>query len=604
MSIRWRLAILVLQLLALGVTTKLVLGDYLSDTTWFAAIVALIINTQLLEPWFAKPVDTLANSAVGLLIVRFATKAQAHDAWAGLAILLWAGIALSTIALVLGAGTRPGPSQRVGITARVLSKKLTAPIIYGSIFWLALVEFSGGLTPTFWRLSLCWVIPTILGAVNWQSAIAAARGGPEPATIEGMIGPSKLLISAVDAPSIGSSVTLAAAGSTTSGIVVGRICRVDDVWIEVQVPDPSVCEGLLGVRRVELRLAGDDTRTVHGLVDMESTHQRLVFDPLAPLTIGSVVAVQEGSGEVLYQISSAEVRSSSIKGGASLTVRARANQLGIFDEATKRITRHRWVPVPGARVFPPTPIPAAASDPATDRVLLGHVLGTGVPVFLDLDLVTEGHLVILGMTRMGKTTLAVRLAKAFGARRATTVFDQTGEYRGKHGLESYNASRHDTAVGLSVFEPRAGRCVPDEGLVQLKHIVNAGYTEFTTGTPFPRTLIIDEAHQFVPEPALLGFGVAGRESAITFGMYMMQIRKYGISATLISQRTAVLAKSALSQCENVIAFKSVDQTGLEYLEAVLGSQARELLPLLNQGEALVFGPAVSSDTAVAIAVAR
>ena len=604
MSIRWRLAILALQFLAIGVTTKLVLGNYLSEATWFAAMAALIINTQLLEPWFAKPVDTLANSAVGLMIVRFATKTQAHDAWTALAILLWAGVALASIALVLGAGARTGLRQRMGITARVLSKKLTAPIIYGSIFWLALAEFSGGLTPTFWKLSLCWVIPTILGAVNWQSAIAAAKGGPEPATIEGMIGPSKLLISSADAPSIGSSVTLTTAGSTASGIVVGRICRVDDVWIEVQVPDPIVCEALLGAHRVEIRSAGGDTGTVHGLVDIESTHQRLVFDPLAPLTIGSVVAVQEGSAEVLYQISSAEVRSSAIKGGASLTVRARANQLGIFDEATRRITRHRWVPLPGARVFPPTPVSPSASEPTDGHVLLGHVLGTGVPVFLDLDLMTEGHLVILGMTRMGKTTLALRLAKAFGARRATIVFDQTGEYRGKHGLEPYDSSRHDTAVGLSVFEPRAGKCIPDEGLVQLKHVVNRGYTEFAAGSPFPRTLIVDEAHQFVPEPALLGFGVAGRESAITFGMYMMQVRKYGISATLISQRTAVLAKSALSQCENVIAFKSVDQTGLEYLEAVLGPQARELLPLLNQGEALVFGPAVSSDVAVAIAVAR
>jgi hypothetical protein len=85
-------------------------------------------------------------------------------------------------------------------------------------------------------------------------------------------------------------------------------------------------------------------------------------------------------------------------------------------------------------------------------------------------------------------------------------------------------------------------------------------------------------------------------------MYTMQVRKYGITLALVSQRTAVVAKSALSQCENVIAFKSVDQTGLDYLEAVLGSQARDLLPNLQQGEALVCGPAMSSDYPVAITV--
>jgi hypothetical protein len=81
----------------------------------------------------------------------------------------------------------------------------------------------------------------------------------------------------------------------------------------------------------------------------------------------------------------------------------------------------------------------------------------------------------------------------------------------------------------------------------------------------------------------------------------MQVRKYGLTLILVSQRTAVVAKTALSQCENVIAFKSVDQTGLDYLEAVLGSHARDMLPAL-QGEALVCGPAVSSDSPVAIKV--
>jgi DNA helicase HerA-like ATPase len=83
---------------------------------------------------------------------------------------------------------------------------------------------------------------------------------------------------------------------------------------------------------------------------------------------------------------------------------------------------------------------------------------------------------------------------------------------------------------------------------------------------------------------------------------MMQVRKYGITILLVSQRTAVVAKSALSQCENLIAFKNVDQTGLEYLEAILGADARHALPALQQGEALAFGPAISSDMTAGIQV--
>jgi DNA helicase HerA-like ATPase len=83
----------------------------------------------------------------------------------------------------------------------------------------------------------------------------------------------------------------------------------------------------------------------------------------------------------------------------------------------------------------------------------------------------------------------------------------------------------------------------------------------------------------------------------------MQIRKFGISVILISQRTAVVAKSALSQCENLIAFKSVDQTALDYLEAIAGEDVRLLLPRLQHRQALAFGPSISSDSPVGVHIA-
>ncbi len=221
-------------------------------------------------------------------------------------------------------------------------------------------------------------------------------------------------------------------------------------------------------------------------------------------------------------------------------------------------------------------------------------------MYLDSGVLSESHMAILGMTRMGKTTLARRLADRLSTECAVIVLDQTGEYRTKHGYVEYDRAIHDSTAGASVFEPPPKKAAPDEGLELLKHLANQGFTEFKSGDPFKRVLLVDEAHQFVPEPAMLGFGAPGRESAITFGMHAMQVRKYGLSLVLISQRTAVLAKSALSQCENVIAFKSVDQTGLDYLESVLGPAARDVLPSLGVGEALVSGPAFSTDSPVAI----
>ena len=185
-------------------------------------------------------------------------------------------------------------------------------------------------------------------------------------------------------------------------------------------------------------------------------------------------------------------------------------------------------------------------------------MGTNVPIYIDSIVASEGHLAILGMTKMGKTTLAERLATRLSATRNVTILDLTGEYVGKKGLPVYNKNVDMTVAGLSVFEPEHASVPADRALNFLEYVIDIARKEYLAGTPFPRTIVVDEAHQFIPEPAGLGFNAPGRDSSFKIGLLLMQVRKYGISVILISQRTAVVAKSALSQCENLIAFRSVD----------------------------------------------
>lgn len=589
------------QLLAIGLPTFALTGSFFSAATWYSSLVALAVNTQLLEPYFPRPVDILGNSVVALLMYFLAAKVVAAPGWHALAVMLILAALASAIALVLGAGRFEGRFVSVARFARVLAGPFRANAIYSATFWLGLVEASGGITRHFWSTALAWLLVFVIGAVNWQALWATARGGPVPATAEGIIGPSRLLVAASTLPPVGTSVRVLGGGHEAQGTILARIRRAIDVWGSIHLPRPDDCERLLGASALTITAAELTTGPAPiGVVDAASTHAALVFSPTLRLRVGDVVAVQSLDALVLYQLSRAEVVESHVKGGSQLHVQARASQLGVFDAPTLRLSRHRWLPEPGAPVT--NAIPSPAWSPADNRFLLGHIIGTNLPVSLDCEALCEGHLAILGMTRMGKTTLAVRLAKFLAANRVVIVMDQTGEYRTKHGIAAFDAPAHDSMPGLSVFEPVAGKAVPDEGLTQLKLLANKGYAEYKTGVPVQRVLLVDEAHQFVPEPALLGFGAPGRESAITFGMHAMQVRKYGLALILISQRTAVVAKNALSQCENVIAFKSVDQTGLDYLEAVLGLAARDMLPSLRQGEAMVCGPAVSSDSPVAITV--
>lgn len=311
------------------------------------------------------------------------------------------------------------------------------------------------------------------------------------------------------------------------------------------------------------------------------------------------------SAPLIYQIVAAKIERSEVKGGGHLLVRAEAVQLGVFDIKTLMFVRNRWVPSPGAAVTEVTANTFTSDvSPPQSWLLLGHVIGTSVPVYIDTDAAVQGHLAILGMTKMGKTSLAVRLAKALATARCVTILDQTGEYVGRRGLAKVGKDTNWDCPGLVVFEPKPGEIPADRAHDFLKSVLKTATEEYKAGEPFSRVVIIDEAHQFVPEPSGLGFGGPGRDSSIAIGLLMMQIRKYGTSVVLISQRTAVVAKSALSQCENLIAFRSVDQTGLDYLEAIAGSEVRTLLPQLKQGEALVFGPAITSESPVAVTVLR
>ncbi|MCC6246010.1 MAG: DUF87 domain-containing protein [Gemmatimonadaceae bacterium] len=331
-----------------------------------------------------------------------------------------------------------------------------------------------------------------------------------------------------------------------------------------------------------------------------STDERIQFIAVVPLEIGAVVAVTQGQQKVMYQIRWAEIERSVVAGGAQDIVRAHASQLGTIDAATGRIVRFRWVPTPGSIVE--QPLEYGEGMPNGQAFLLGSLVGTNVPIYLDIATACEGHLAILGMTRMGKTTFASRLARELAKTHRVTVIDITGEWVSKRAFAAYSGPADDDSIGVSVLEPKAGSNPADAAQIYFSEVANKAFAEYKAGKVIPRVLLFDEAHQFVPEPALLGFNTPGRESTQKFGQLMMQVRKYGISVVLVSQRTAVVAKTALSQCETLVAFKSVDQTGLEFLDAVLGSESKRALPALKHAEALVFGPAVSSEATVAVAM--
>ncbi len=119
-------------------------------------------------------------------------------------------------------------------------------------------------------------------------------------------------------------------------------------------------------------------------------------------------------------------------------------------------------------------------------------------------------------------------------------------------------------------------------LYERKNYVNSGGVR---GYPVPVLLIIEEAHTLIP----------ANRSTMT-KQYVAKVaregRKFGVGMVLVSQRPRGLDEEALSQTNNKIILRIVSPDDLRQVRAAsenLSEELSELLPSLNNGEAIVLG---------------
>ena len=75
------------------------------------------------------------------------------------------------------------------------------------------------------------------------------------------------------------------------------------------------------------------------------------------------------------------------------------------------------------------------------------------------------------MTKMGKTTLAERIARHLAQSRHVTILDQTGEYVNKKSFPPCDKDVDWTKPGISVFEPKPGEVPEKRAHDFIKYIV-------------------------------------------------------------------------------------------------------------------------------------
>ena len=114
-------------------------------------------------------------------------------------------------------------------------------------------------------------------------------------------------------------------------------------------------------------------------------------------------------------------------------------------------------------------------------------------------------------------------------------------------------------------------------------------------------IVFEEAHSLIPE-----WNQVAQQSDVQqvnrTARFILQGRKFGMGALIITQRTANVTKTILNQCNTIFALQSFDQTGLDFLRNYMGEEYSQAISTLPTRHAVLVGKASSSTRPLLIHV--
>ncbi len=393
-------------------------------------------------------------------------------------------------------------------------------------------------------------------------------------------------------------------------------------------------------------LSGAKDARLIGFIVENSTIGRLRFEVAAvcDLAEGDVVFANISGREIFYQILDAETAEESFDQNPRGTHIVRAVQLGCYDPQ-KGFMKYPWLPPMNTplfwardRKFPPPVL-------SPDEFIIGTVPSTNIAAVASTTDLIEYHTAVLGVTGTGKTEMALEIIRE-AAKRDVKIFcvDFTGEYKARledlkpesptpsakaiADLEeklfdaetgAYGAGKEKKALDESLKTMRQGiadqvdKFLAQEGgklaVLELTEIANSkaslrltelylsGIMNWARNHRKARQVLIvlEEAHTIIPEIFGSGFDYDTQWVVGRIGQIALQGRKYGVGLLVVSQRTALVSKTILSQCNTFLTHSLIDQTSLNFLESVYSREHARSIPNLGQFEFLAFGKALKAE---------
>lgn len=435
---------------------------------WFySAVAALVLGEFLLEPFFTRPADALANGSALLLTMASISSVGATVSDHAVQVGRAAFISYAVLILALGIAAiwlkdAPGRGGKAGrILYAIVGTVGRARWVFGALYFAAVYAAFSDSAADVALLYLAWVIVFSVHPMALLLRVDQRKHGLLRTGTGRVISIEDPRV-AVVAVSEGMDVVLGQAVNveTHAGRVVDVSVIAAEPLIRVSLNEPSPV-------RVDAEAVFDDDvdDSIIGHVSPGTTIEDLIVQaPATPTTMDLVeaelVRASLGGREVLFQITAATLRTRSDFIGARDLIEFRARKLGIWEKSGHGFEPVSWVPSPGdiVQTF------ASAGDSTFDPESIGAIPGTTYGVQVDLDAAVTHNTAILGILGSGKTHLAWELMKRLLLGGVKVVaLDITGRYEGEFQDISPSQYREafESRIEAAIASTRASDTVQD-----------------------------------------------------------------------------------------------------------------------------------------------
>lgn len=635
-----------------------------ADGVWFYSGAAfLLIGTSLQEPFYPTPSSAAGNS-LALLVAATAFPVDAGVPALGPSALELAKAVVAALAAVVMLVaftvilTKDSVGRYSSSLALPVSEVGSARVVYSIIYLGSAFATRAGEPGELLVLLVLWLVVAPVRPIERVTKWARAHPRPSDSGTAGLvrrlIAPSLIDIEFLSGRPEPGTVLTTSAGTA---IVLDVVPQGSGAW------SLAAAEGALPTVGSEVMTSserrGSDSLPI-GPIDVRSNGLEIILRVPSTedrLRLGRLVTCPVLGEDCLFQVVDVEVASTSVGDDASYQYLAvAARKIGRWNSDDYRFEVADWLPGPGsiARL-----LPTASTDGTTG---IGTLPETGISVSLDPDLLVTHNCAVLGILGVGKSVLARQLTtRVLAAGIKVVVLDITGEWSGAFDgfveeqqedvvaewinrdlRETQTVSAKNRTLGGS--ERRFGELIGDviqrfwdsessllvlnpEAFVVSRQVSfqdRDGNAEFARLSPadvtatisegllklvrqMPLThkarlmLVVEEAHALIPEWNS-AVNKSDPEAVNTTARAVLQGRKHGMGVMIISQRTANVTKTVLNQCHTIVAMRSYDSTGIEFLSNYMGSSYSRLLPTLPDRQMVAFGRASSCPTPVVLQV--